>query len=200
MVIFLQIVLLKRVVHPFGWLDPLNAYTNKGLQDPLFIRPLGTADMIRRLITFALLGLFWSPAFSYAGLYYSGESIANLPSQWRGFLLDQRALGTIAVPPRAGTQASPLRQQYLKKAAELDKSGLVRKLSADELADLGAIYVRLGDVTRAVELLRRAQGDYPNHFGQDRPVGGARPHHTRRSRAVSDFGPAQCMSRCGWES
>src|SRR5262245_29615000 len=33
-----------------------------------------------------------------AGLYLSSESYADLPAQWRGFLLDQRNLRQIAVP------------------------------------------------------------------------------------------------------
>jgi len=45
------------------------------------------------LVAFALLGL--SPTVR-AGLYYSGETQAELPSQWRGFLLDQRTLRQIA--------------------------------------------------------------------------------------------------------
>ena len=48
-----------------------------------------------------------------AGLYYSGESFAELPSQWRGFLLDQRALRMIAAQP-IGVAPSPLRKDYLE--------------------------------------------------------------------------------------
>src|SRR5437899_8072459 len=88
-----------------------------------------------------------------AGLYYSGEAIAELPSQWRGFLLDQRLLRNIAVKPTAATPASPARVRYAEEAAKLEKTGRQRNLTADEQADLGALYVRLGDVAKAVEVL-----------------------------------------------
>ena len=120
--------------------------------------------MIRRLMTFALLGIFWAPASSYAGLYYSGESIANLPSQWRGFLLDQRALRLAAVKPLPGKAASPLRAEYQQALTKLEKEAEKRALTADESADLGALYVRLGEPEKAVACLRAAQRAYPKHF------------------------------------
>jgi hypothetical protein len=104
------------------------------------------------------------PVAARAGLYYSGEKTAELPSQWRGFLLDHKALRSIAVKPAPGHPASPLRERYLDAAAKLEKIAKERKLTADELADLGAIYVRLGEATKAVNLLREAQRQYPNHF------------------------------------
>src|SRR5205823_1779382 len=39
-----------------------------------------------------------------------------------------------------------------------------RQLTPDELADLGALYIRLGEVTRALDVLRAAQRTHPNHF------------------------------------
>jgi hypothetical protein len=99
-----------------------------------------------------------------AGLYYSGESFAELPSQWRGFLLDQRTLRNVAVPPGPGNPLHPARQRYLDAVARLEKLGRERRLTADEQADLGALYVRLGGVPKAVEILRRAAREYPSHF------------------------------------
>jgi tetratricopeptide (TPR) repeat protein len=99
-----------------------------------------------------------------AGLYYSGEAIAELPSQWRGFLLDQRLLRNIAVKPGPGIPANPLRVRYEQAASKLEQARRHGKLKADELADLGALYIRLGDVARAVELLRAGQRDFPQHF------------------------------------
>lgn len=96
-----------------------------------------------------------------AGLYYSGETLAELPSQWRGFLLDQRTLRNIASKPTATTPASPARVRYLEEAEKLEKRA---RLEPDELADLGAIYVRLGEVGKALALLRSAQREHPNHF------------------------------------
>jgi hypothetical protein len=99
-----------------------------------------------------------------AGLYYSGESIADLPSQWRGFLLDQRTLRNIALKPAPGNPASPARERYLEAATQLEKLGRTRKLTPDEQADLGALYVRLGELTKALELLRGAARAHPSHF------------------------------------
>jgi hypothetical protein len=99
-----------------------------------------------------------------SGLYYSGEQVAELPSQWRGFLLDQRILRNLAVKPSAAIPAGPARQRYQEEAAKLEKDARSKKLNADGLADLGALYVRLGEVGKAVELLRAAQREHPNHF------------------------------------
>jgi tetratricopeptide (TPR) repeat protein len=107
------------------------------------------------------------PAYSaplHAGLYYSGESYAELPSQWRGFLLDQRTLRTIAVRPSDGTAAGPIRKRYQQEVEKLTKLAHARKLTADEAADLGALHLRLGDTARAIEILRIAQKDNPKHF------------------------------------
>jgi hypothetical protein len=46
----------------------------------------------------------------------------------------------------------------------LTKLATERKLTDDEAADLGALYVRLGDPARAVEVLRAAQRENPKHF------------------------------------
>jgi tetratricopeptide (TPR) repeat protein len=99
-----------------------------------------------------------------AGLYYSGEPTAELPSQWRGFLLDQRTLRNVAVKPGGGQSANPARQHYLDEAAKLEAKAAKLPLSADEAADLGAVLVRLGEPARAVQLLRKAQREYPRHF------------------------------------
>src|SRR5262249_53196410 len=104
------------------------------------------------------------PASARAGLYYSGEPTAELPAQWRGFLLDQRILRGIAVKPAPGAPASPARLRYQEAAAKLEKLSQTRKLTADEMADLGALYVRLGEPGRAIALLRPAQRAHPRHF------------------------------------
>jgi tetratricopeptide (TPR) repeat protein len=118
-------------------------------------RSLRRASVLLALLAFA-------PA-ARAGLYYSGESVAELPSQWRGFLLDQRTLRNIALKPAAGAKANPTRSRYEEEAARLEKKGRAA-LTADEAADLGALYVRLGDPGRAVEVLRDAERAHPNHF------------------------------------
>lgn len=112
-------------------------------------------------VVFAVLGL--CPT-AWAGLYYSAEQVAPLPSQWRGYLLDQRMLRSIAVKPAKGAPVNPARERYLQAADKLEKASRERKLNADEKADLGAIYIRLGDPAKAVAILRAAQGEHPNHF------------------------------------
>jgi hypothetical protein len=99
-----------------------------------------------------------------AGLYCSEETIADLPSQWRGFLLDQRALRMLAIKPMGTTPASPLRARYEKAVEKLTKRSAERPLTADEAADLGALYVRLGDVGKAIDVLRPAQRANQSHF------------------------------------
>jgi hypothetical protein len=109
-----------------------------------------------------LLTILAAPCVARAGLHYSGEKIADLPSRWGGFLLDQRALRLIAVPEMKGKPATLLRQIYQKEAARL--AGLKRDLTADEAADLGAIYVRLGQTTKAIDVLRPASRKHPLDF------------------------------------
>jgi hypothetical protein len=104
------------------------------------------------------------PALAHAGLHYSGEPMAELPSQWRGFLLDQQSLRMIAAKPKPGDAVHPLRGQYLKSAGELETAQRSRALTADEWADLGAVYIRLGNINKALEMLRKAQEAHPKHF------------------------------------
>jgi hypothetical protein len=104
------------------------------------------------------------PASARAGLYYSGEPMAELPAQWRGFLLDQRTLRGIAIKPGPKVAASPARVRYQEAAARLEALGRKQPLTADELADLGALYVRLGEPGKAIAVLRPAQRAHPRHF------------------------------------
>lgn len=99
-----------------------------------------------------------------AGLYYSREQFNELPSQWRGFLIDQRLLRTLALPPRTDGPVNPYRSRYQEHANELSQLARQRPLTADEAADLGALLVRLGDVPRALDVLREAQRRSPHHF------------------------------------
>jgi hypothetical protein len=110
------------------------------------------------------------PAFCRAGLYYSGEEIAELPSQWRGFLIDQRVLRNIAVKPTGANPANPARKLYEAEADKLVKKG---KISPNESADLGAIYVRLGETAKAVEVLQPAQRAHPDNFRLNANLGTA---------------------------
>src|ERR1051325_2956271 len=114
---------------------------------------------MRRFAQVVAVLLLVAPA-ARAGLYYSGETVAELPSQWRGFLLDQRLLRNIALKPTASTSASPARQRYEQESGKLLKVARERKLTADEAADLGALHVRLGELEPAINVLRTAQRQY----------------------------------------
>jgi hypothetical protein len=57
-----------------------------------------------------------------------------------------------------------MRLRYEEAAAQLEKTARQRKLTGDERADLGALYVRLGEAGKALDVLRTAQRDYPDHF------------------------------------
>lgn len=114
---------------------------------------------MRRLL---LLLVVAAPA--HAGLHYSGETVADLPSRWRGYLLDHRALRLVAVKPTAGSPASLLRLRYEQDAGKLAKLAADRKLTDDETADYGALLVRLGDVAKAVDVLQPAFRANPAHF------------------------------------
>lgn len=115
-------------------------------------------------IVLALVLLLSLPTAAAAGLHYSGERYNELPAQWRGLLNDLRLLRSIAQAPPATLPPSPLREDYQDRAAALLTAGHSRALTADELADLGAIYLRLGDTAKAVEILRPAADRHPEHF------------------------------------
>ena len=106
---------------------------------------------MNRLPHILLLLLLPSPA--HAGLYYSGEQYAELPSRLRGFLIDHRALRAAGFERPKDIPVSPLRDDYLAAAERLEKLAKARPLTADEAADLGAVYVRLGKLEKAIGML-----------------------------------------------
>lgn len=117
--------------------------------------------------------LFLVAAVSNAGLYYSGEKYSSLPAQWRGFLMDHRLLRNIGIKPKIESEENPLRARYRQEMEALKKRGLKDPLGADDLADLGALYIRLGEIDRAVDVLQKAQRAHPNHFALNANLGTA---------------------------
>lgn len=115
-------------------------------------------------VTIALTALLLLAAPARAGLHYRGEQFAELPAQWRGFLLDQRALRTIAAPPGPTQPANPLRDAYRDDLDRLTALAARKPLDPNDAADLGALHLRFGQVDKAVEGLRAAQRVYPDHF------------------------------------
>src|SRR3954447_4202718 len=122
---------------------------------------LGDSTM-RRIFAVTALLLLTLPA--RAGLYYSGEPLAELPSQWRGFLPDQRALRLLAARPGPNVPALPLRDAYREAVDALVKLATQRPLTADESADLGALHLRLGATDAALNVLRAAHRQHRDHF------------------------------------
>jgi tetratricopeptide (TPR) repeat protein len=113
---------------------------------------------MKPLLTLSILCVLSTPAL--AGLYCPGESFRELPADWRGFLPDHRALRAVAVPQLAG----PLRDAHADATLKLEAAARSRALSADEAADLGALYVRLGKPQLALGVLRTAARLHPEHF------------------------------------
>jgi tetratricopeptide (TPR) repeat protein len=107
-----------------------------------------------------LLCLLFAP-LARAGLHCPEETFAELPTQWRGFLLDQRLLRTAALVPMGNVPPGAVRARYLQAAERL---AALDNRSADQSADLGGLYLRLGQVNKALAVLRPAQRDNPNHY------------------------------------
>ncbi len=115
-------------------------------------------------IAILLSALFLAASTARAGLHYSGESVAELPSQWRGLLTDLRTLRNIAVKPTVTLPASPMRKHYEEELRKLQEAAQARKLTADEQADLGALLVRLGETEQALRVLRQAEREHGRHY------------------------------------
>jgi hypothetical protein len=111
-----------------------------------------STSMSRWLPIFLLL-----PGIAHAGLHYSGETFAPLPARSSGFLRDHRLLLNVA----RSKPTTPLRTRYLAEVERLRKR---ERLQADEAADLGALYLRLGEPAEALAVLRLAQRAEPGHF------------------------------------
>ncbi len=107
------------------------------------------------------LSLVSSASSAFAGVYYNGDARNELPAEWAGFLRDQRALRQAANPK---SDYAPLRDTAIDALAKLEQLKKSRELTADELADLGALYLRLGQPEKAVGVLRPAQRQHSEHF------------------------------------
>jgi hypothetical protein len=126
------------------------------------MRPPGTLRCAARLQV--LLALLFVPSTAQAGLYYSGEQYAELPSRLRGFLIDHRALRATGVERPRDLPVSPLRDNYLAAANRFEQLAKMRALTPDEAADLGAVYVRLGKTDKALGVLLPAARKNSEHF------------------------------------
>jgi hypothetical protein len=119
------------------------------------------------------VGVLGYAAPLHAGVHYSAEKYAPLPSRWSGFLLDHRALRTIAVERPADGLVSPLRQEYLRAASHFQQLRRQRPLTAAEYADYGAVLLRLGRIPEAVAILQPAARRWPRDFHLQANLGAA---------------------------
>lgn len=102
---------------------------------------------------------------AFAGVHYSGDEPNPPPVEWRGYLLDLRGLRLAANPTLGGLKTPmPLRDRYLNAALKLESQAKEKLLTADEAADLGALYIRLGTPDKAVGVLRPLVRKHPDHF------------------------------------
>lgn len=147
----------------------------------------------------SLLVLLFLAAPAHAGLYYSGEQQAELPSAWRGFLPDHRALRTIAV---GGPNVVPtlLHEQYRQAAEKLQAAAGLRALSADEAADLGALYLRLGQPDKALGALVAAQRKHPDHFRLAANLGAAWQMNGDLDKAAETLRDALKFAPTAWKA
>ena len=82
---------------------------------------------------------------------------------------------------------SPLRDDYLASAERLEKLAKTRALTADETADLGAIYIRLGKPEKALNVLAPAARKFPDHFRVSANLGTAIQFNGDLERAATQL-------------
>lgn len=136
-----------------------------------------------------------------AGVHYSGDEQNPLPVEWRGYLLDLRALRLAANPQAGGLKsATPLRDRYLNAALQLEAQAKETPLTADETADLGALYIRLGTPDKAVGLLRPAVRKNPEHFRLAANLGTAWQLTDDAEQAATMLEEAVRLAPKGWKA
>lgn len=147
--------------------------------------------------TWVMLFTVAYPALGPAGLHLDREVLAELPSQWRGYLLDQRALRTLA---NANGLPSPLREAYLLDRDRLRKLAGERPLTADESAELGGLLIRLGAIEEALGVLRPAAQADGDHFRLHANLGTAWQLHGDLDQAAVALTQAVRLAPERWKS
>ena len=109
----------------------------------------------------------------HATIHYSGEKYADLPSSWKGFLSDHRMMRVVSIPASPKTPPSLLRLEYQAAVERLLTEKKQRQLKPIELADLGALLLRLGQTEAAIDILRPAAAQYPHDFALQANLGSA---------------------------
>lgn len=127
--------------------------------------------MIRFGLAALLMGIVCGPLPVQATVHYSGERYAPLPASWNGFLADHRVLRMISQPSSPQTPPSLKRQEYQAAVKRLESRRV--ELSADELSDLGALYLRLGQIDQSLSVIGPAARRFPKHFALHANLGTA---------------------------
>ena len=134
-----------------------------------------------------------------AGVYYSAEKYAPLPSRWRGFLLDHRALRMIAVERPAEGGMSPWRQEYWTALRHYQQQARQRSLGPEESADYGAVLIRLGRSHEALAVLAPAARRWPECFALHANLGTAWQLQGEWDRAIEALQEAVRLAPPAWK-
>lgn len=100
---------------------------------------------------------------SYGGIYLKSETWNEMPSQWKGWLLDHRQF-LRCQNPVPGVKPTEMRVRYERLVKELRDKQKAKALTPDEMAELGGLLLRLGKPEEALGLLQGAQRANPQHF------------------------------------
>ncbi len=99
----------------------------------------------------------------HSGIYIKSESWNEMPSQWKGWLVDHRQF-LRCQNPVPGAKPTEMRIRYERLAKELRDKQKASRLTPDDLAELGGLLLRLGKPDEALGLLQGAQRNNPQHF------------------------------------
>lgn len=134
-----------------------------------------------------------------AGVYIRQEEWRPLPAEWRGFLPDHRALRLTAAPEFSSAPAPALRGLYAESALKLEDIAKSRSLTADEAADLGGLYIRLGKPEQAVPLLRQYARTDPTHFRVQANLGTAWQLTGELEQAIAALAESARLAPPNWK-
>ncbi len=133
---------------------------------------IGWVPRFRYSVTVSVMFYFFI-SNAHATIHYSGEKYAELPSSWKGFLADHRMMRVVSIPASPKTPPSLQRLEYQTAVDRLLAEKKQRPLKPLELADLGALLLRLGQLDAAIDILRPAAAQYPHDFALQANLGSA---------------------------